>query len=534
MRHVGLMACVSLVCATSLSFGQVIITEIMYDPSGSDTGREWIEIQNTSTSAIDLTSWKFFEANVNHGISEVAGYTTLLQPNGFAVIVSDKEKFLIDFPSFSGALVKSSFSLNNTGELLAMKNNEGVITDQYTYDVSIGANGDGNSLQKNGASWLAALANPGLTSGGGSTGGSDPGTGATSTTATSTTQATSTPPSQGGGSQGTSTSSNQTAPSNAPIVTGSGGVYVVPQLFGAMIVPQVTLAGVAATFSGQAFTFGGKQVPNPRFAWNFGDGNISHGATTTHTYRYPGTYHIALDVTATFNNNETSVLEHGSVQVIAPDVGIFEGKDGEGFLYTQIDNNTKYTVDISSWIIRRGNSSDEHYVLPKNTFIAPFTSIRIGQDVTHFKNDNVLKKVELLFPNQKKVAEYDPLLGSNEAEMSVPDQAETVPVSVPAMKAVTNSSLRSVAIATSSLQASAPPSSVATSTPETVETALPTSTPQTEQAASVGAVSSDDTRSIVWFLLPLAVLLVGSALVLTRKEKESSVLEDYTIIEDGK
>jgi hypothetical protein len=38
----------SIVCA------QMVITEVMYDVEGTDSGREWIEIQNIGTENIDL------------------------------------------------------------------------------------------------------------------------------------------------------------------------------------------------------------------------------------------------------------------------------------------------------------------------------------------------------------------------------------------------------------------------------------------------------------------------------------------------
>src|SRR3989344_5734849 len=88
-------------------FANVEITEIMYDVSGSDTGREWIEVKaNTET---DLADWKLFEANTNHALTLVGG-TALVPAGGVAVIADNTEKFLLDFPSFSGTLFDSSFS----------------------------------------------------------------------------------------------------------------------------------------------------------------------------------------------------------------------------------------------------------------------------------------------------------------------------------------------------------------------------------------------------------------------------------------
>jgi Lamin Tail Domain len=42
-------------CAAKLAAGDLVITEVMANPSGSDTGKEWFEVRNTRASALDLT-----------------------------------------------------------------------------------------------------------------------------------------------------------------------------------------------------------------------------------------------------------------------------------------------------------------------------------------------------------------------------------------------------------------------------------------------------------------------------------------------
>jgi len=64
---------------TNTAFAQVAITEIMYDLEGSDSGREWVEIHNTSSAEIDLADWKLYENNTNHGITGIGDNTTLIR-----------------------------------------------------------------------------------------------------------------------------------------------------------------------------------------------------------------------------------------------------------------------------------------------------------------------------------------------------------------------------------------------------------------------------------------------------------------------
>src|SRR3989344_1169913 len=88
------------------------ITEIMYDLPGSDSGREWIEVYNAGSADIDLSLFKFFEANTNHGLVTIGSPT--LAAGAFAIVADNPVNFSVDWPSFSGLVFDSSFSLSNT------------------------------------------------------------------------------------------------------------------------------------------------------------------------------------------------------------------------------------------------------------------------------------------------------------------------------------------------------------------------------------------------------------------------------------
>jgi hypothetical protein len=113
--------------------------EIMFNPNGSDTGREWIEIK-TGGECINFTKYKLFEEETNHNIYR---YNQEIACE-YAIICNDINKFLEDHPdlgitlgsinlngSYSGSynitnitnvtLYRSAFSLSNTGEELAIK-----------------------------------------------------------------------------------------------------------------------------------------------------------------------------------------------------------------------------------------------------------------------------------------------------------------------------------------------------------------------------------------------------------------------------
>lgn len=141
-------------------FANIEISEIMYDlKTGSDDGREWVEVFNNSDTEADLSSFKFFEANTNHKLVLFQGEKNL-GAHSYAIIVSDPMKFKTDWSNFSGIIFDSSFSLNNGGEILAIKNAD-LIVDEYAYNSSSGGAGNGKSLQKINGVWTGAMPTPG-------------------------------------------------------------------------------------------------------------------------------------------------------------------------------------------------------------------------------------------------------------------------------------------------------------------------------------------------------------------------------------
>lgn len=136
------------------AFANLEISEIMYDlKTGSDTGREWIEVFNNSDKSIDISDFRFFEGDINHKLKLVQG-DGKVDVHSYAIIVSDPVKFKIDWPSFGGAIFDSTFSLSNSGESLAIKDGESIL-DQYAYSGTLGGAGDGKSLQKIAGVWKA-------------------------------------------------------------------------------------------------------------------------------------------------------------------------------------------------------------------------------------------------------------------------------------------------------------------------------------------------------------------------------------------
>jgi len=150
----------TLIFSMTIVSANVVINEIMYNPSGSDTGREWIEVYNDESQEINLSGWKIYEAGTNHNLNLISG-SWILNPGDYVIIADNDGNFLSENPDFSGTLFDSSFSLSNSNETIALKNNSLVNVESITYFSSWGGNGNNNSLQLVDGEWCEGTPTPG-------------------------------------------------------------------------------------------------------------------------------------------------------------------------------------------------------------------------------------------------------------------------------------------------------------------------------------------------------------------------------------
>jgi hypothetical protein len=135
---------------------EVIISEIMYDPQNADTNREWIELFNTGTSAVNLDGWQFGLPTNNLWTSALPANTSI--GAGKALVLTPSAATLdSDWGAGINRIQVSNFPAltndpnNNVADAtLAIRNAASVIQDQLTYRDGSGwatTNGnDGNSI----------------------------------------------------------------------------------------------------------------------------------------------------------------------------------------------------------------------------------------------------------------------------------------------------------------------------------------------------------------------------------------------------
>ena len=343
----------------------VEISEIMYDPEGSDTnaGGEWIEIHNTDSQAVDLTQWIFFDNDTNHKIT--ANNAAEIPAGGYAVISSNLDYFRNFFNNYSEPLFKASFSLNDE-ELLAMKSSKDATpSDSVTYSSDWGAKGDGNSLQKINGQWKVGTPTPGAANVANSSSGNNPQVNEQSTTSSS-------------------QNNSQTTSAEKP-----------PEMLVKIIANKTAVVGADALLSGKALGADGKPLDNVRFLWNFGDGETKEGQNVLHRFRFPGEYIVMLDIAY----GKWSAATRLTITAIKSPLIISQIKEGiDGFV--EITNEGNAELDLFGWYLKSGNVS---FLIPKNTIIAAGKKIIFPNEVTKLNVVGIL----LLYPNGVVAASYE-------------------------------------------------------------------------------------------------------------------------------
>ncbi len=333
-------------CLPGFVNAAVVINEVMYDVGGTDTGREWVEVWNDSIESIDLSTWKFFEANVGHKI--VAIGSPVIPAGGYAVVSDSSEKFMADNPNFSGLLFDSAFSLGNAGETVSLKDSTDITTDTITYDISLGAAGDGNSLQrKTDGGWIAASPTPGSV-----------------TVALQSSVAVEQSESQSDVTNEIQNSASYSAHSSQSVATVS---YEEPELVVTLGRSRLGFVGVPLSFEAKIKSV--KNMPvtaRLMYAWSMGDGTKENGQFISHVYEFPGEYIVLLNTSAGGVNAVSKVL----VKIVSPRILVRAEPE-----YLTIQNLDSHELNLGGFTIETGGSK---FIVPVDTLIAPKGVLRIS------------------------------------------------------------------------------------------------------------------------------------------------------------
>jgi hypothetical protein len=314
------------------------ISEIMYDPAGSDSGHEWIEVYNDTSTAIDIKSLKFFENSANHGISVVSG-NDFLNAGEYAIIADNAGFFSLDYSTFTGGLFDSVFSLSNSGETLEMRTSSGESLHKVTYVPVPESSGTGNTLSLINGQYVKSQATPGAAN-----------IEFTGTVSTST-----------GGTTSTSTNTSSS-------VSNTGGYYVPTSKRTYMLgdINMLTNKDMHTTVGAETyFEIRNADSKNQNITgtvyWSYGDGAGGVGATTTHVYQNSGAFLAFVEV----ENSSVYGIDRLSVHVRDPRLDIHATSSG-----VVIRNHDEEDIDIGGFRVVCDTGIFKiarHMLLPKNS-----------------------------------------------------------------------------------------------------------------------------------------------------------------------
>jgi len=254
----------------------------------------------------------------------------------------------------SAIVVDSAFSLSNETELLEIIDESDIVIDSFLYDTSIGASGDGNSLQKNSmGTWISALPTPGSV-----------------TVAMTSTNPPSEPTTGTGGGSSGGTTSLLAEPIQNQIKKIIKGPYT------------LTIFQNSGSFTNDIFSFSPRvrdsndfDIQTGYYIWNMGDGliygNNSNGSVD-HQYYNEGSFVLNVEWYKTRNRDVPDITT--TLQIGVRDYALSLVFNEENRILS-IKNDSDFLVDIGLW---RLSFLDYSYILPPQTKILPSEKLMLS------------------------------------------------------------------------------------------------------------------------------------------------------------
>ena len=355
--------------------GDIRITEIMYDPLGTDSGREWVEVYFPGDPS-GITEYYLRENEVNHTVREYEDHTVRSESE-YIIIADNPPKFLIDFPDYEGYLFDSAFSLKNTGELLQLvdDNQDVVFSYEYApyeekYDSMVSLH-----MIEEGA-WSPGEASPGS------------GEHAEVKSATA-----------GSGTGEASSSQSQISKQSRKKKTST---LDRSETFKDIKTHNeiVALAGVKVTF--EVYEKTSLKQSKHKMRWSYGDGSSDQTSRATHVYQHPGEYIATASYQDSQGDQETK-LHYVLVTVLESPFLLVDALE-EGQDFVEVENISTDIMNIEGF--RLVFDSGYEYRFPRNTLIHGKGSIKIPRETilkfNTIHNYNNTDSVRLEYPQRAK------------------------------------------------------------------------------------------------------------------------------------
>jgi hypothetical protein len=372
MKKIIVLLVVFLSCS-SISYASLEIKEIMYDPEGSDINREWVKLYNNGDENIKVIggqtkgAWRISGGELKESLHYINEDLNII-PGGYAIITKNKEIFREEYPSFSGPITTSSISFNNTKGIVKIWDGEEIrnVLTSLEYDANDIAYKEEEIANEDPSNTLTSVYSY--------------------------------------------TSSSQKEDIKILKITTK------------IISPKIAVAGIPISLSSITTTNRGATYNFGKFIWNFGDGigkEVKESTPFYYIYDYPGDYILNLSY---FDNSFTKIPDATNkiiLKVIPSDIYISSVGD---YIdpYVEIENKSKYEVDLSNWSIKGG---EKIFIFPENTTLMQGKKIKLSGRINGFNTDD-LKYLNILNPSKDIVSTY-PEKRNNTIKRNLPSEDTT-------------------------------------------------------------------------------------------------------------
>jgi len=356
--------------------GNVVINEICWMGTTENWRYEWLELYNNTDQSIPLDGWKIelYRDDLDFTI-DLSGTIE----NYFLVVASDAIFANYDF-NYSNLGGK----VNNNGQRIVLKNNQGSIVDEIDCFSSgegwlAGNNSTKQTAERITSGWQTSL-NPGGTPKAQNSKGEE------------------IPPEE------TPEEESEEPPIEEPPIEESNDEESTPPT--AVNQPPIADAGIDITaLVNQKISFDGSLSYDPdndtlTFFWNFGDGATDTKEKSFHIYTYPGQYIVSLLV----NDDEFSDLDIITVNIYNDSIIISEflpdpeETDTENE-WIELFNQSDKIANLTNWQIDDQEGGSSPFIFPENSLIAPGQFLVLRRPITKIALDNDKDQVRLIYPN---------------------------------------------------------------------------------------------------------------------------------------
>jgi hypothetical protein len=353
MKYIHSIFILMLLLIPSTTLASLKITEVMYDPEGADTNREWIEFYNAGEEVVVTgglgNSWRLYEESAAGSLKkrtfsfDGGGTSITIPSNTYAVIARDSEAFKQDFPLHEGKLFFASMSLTNSeGRRLSLYDAEGnAKSASVLYMPLPEASGTGASLQlQEDGRWIAGLPTPGLEN---------------------TTHE----------FFNDEEEENEKEIEDVFLNTESDWPFVDDEkLYLDAGENRRVFAGEKVEFKVRTQLKNGNKQSSRSALWAFGNGDGEKGTSVKYAYSRPGVYRVVVRIEHQGRLYQDALL----VQVLETSTIKLERTDSD---VVEITNNSHYEVDISNWSVKSGDKlkifAFGTHILPLSTVAIPFS-----------------------------------------------------------------------------------------------------------------------------------------------------------------